>query len=301
MDTQQARMALGCVEDLGWGQVDAGTARQEELRALRDRLEGEIAELTEDLTATSSAAAVGFRRLLTAQGDPLVAAVEEALRLFEFGVQNMDEVFEEKREDLRAVERDGSWTALVEVEGYTRAGKANDFSKFTKHTRLFMSDQGRAPNACWYVNNAYCGQTPAARPGPFHSSQDAVKYFAEYADGLVVPTTELFILVRDVQRGDRTPQEARALLLSAMEQLKHASPSVAAVHRLTKKGEAGGLGIPDRNGPRRFAGDCGRLRGWVAAWLPNRGRRSVRRVELAEQRARLRGRTWTLSVDSCQR
>ena len=72
--------------------------------------------------------------------------------------------------------------------------------------------------------NAYREHPPAVRDGPFASSQDAVRAFAESSDGLVIPTTELFRLVRDVEAGARSAADARACLQAAEQTYLYTSP-----------------------------------------------------------------------------
>ena len=178
----------------------------------------------------SDAALAGHRRLLTEQGEPLAEAVAKALELLGFKVEDMDERFSvEKREDFRVSDHEKAWTAIVEVKGYAKAGKPSDFTKFIRYSGLYARDEKQPPEACWYVINAYFGQQPASRPGPFDSARDAVAAFAE-SPGLVLPTSELFKLVRDVEADRLSKDAARESLMGAngIYALDQALPDTAA-------------------------------------------------------------------------
>lgn len=199
-------------------------ARQAELEEVANRLSSEISALDAELESAKSDALGGHRRLLTESGEFLVDAVSEAFKLLGFEVTDMDVVHAERREDLRVADPSADWVALVEVKGYTKGGKANDFLQFSKFQRLFALEERRTQDACWYVVNAYLAHPPAVRDGPFTSSQDAVRAFAESSEGLVIPTTELFRLVRDVETGARSAAEARACLQGAERTYSYTPP-----------------------------------------------------------------------------
>lgn len=190
-------------------------AKQAELHEIKSKLNRDVAELTTRLEQAESTARTTHRRLLTESGELLVDAVREALATLEFGVTDMDALHSEKREDLRVVEAGTDWIALVEVKGYTKGGKANDFLSCVKYQRLFALEEKRTHNAFWYVVNAYLSHPPAVRKAPFESNQDAVRAFAEGSDGLVIPTTDLFQLIRDVEAGELSPEDARRCLREA--------------------------------------------------------------------------------------
>lgn len=191
------------------------SAKQAELDDVTHHLNGEIKALNAELESAKSDALGGHRRLLIESGEGLVDAVGEAFKVLGFKVTDMDAIHAEKREDLRAADPSADWIALVEVKGYSKGGKANDFLRFAKFQRLFNLEERRPQDACWYVVNAYLEHPPAVRAAAFASSQDAVRAFSESSEGLVIPTTELFQLVRDVEAGTCSAAEARDCLTSA--------------------------------------------------------------------------------------
>lgn len=184
-----------------------------DLQREKERLGQAIAAAKGRLAEASEAAESGARRLLTKNGEDLELAVEEALSALGFEVTLMNSDGVAKLEDLRVSTSSGTWTALVEVKGYSKAGKSNDFQKFARYSSEYSRQTNMQPDAYWYVVNAYMGQPPAARPGPFESVQDHVQTFSEEG-GLVIPTAELFRLVRSVEAGVLTTGAAQASLTS---------------------------------------------------------------------------------------
>lgn len=186
---------------------------QRELATTTERISAQLRSLEEQMQSAATMAELGPRRLLTATGDELVEAVQEAFESFGFSVTDMDKLLEDKREDLRIHDGDG-WTALAEVKGYGGGGKTNDFFRFGKFLSHYLQEPNHAQNKnCWYIVNSFREQAPSARPGPFRSSQIDVASFAENFNGLVVPTEELFKLTRDVELLRVAPEEARAALV----------------------------------------------------------------------------------------
>lgn len=186
---------------------------QLELRQTTERLQQEIVEAQERLEEAAAAAVAGTRRLLTAGGAPLEVAVGEALRSLGFEATSMDAEGSANLEDLRVEANSGTWTALVEVKGYGKGGKSNDFMKFTRYGAAYVRERQREPDAYWYVVNSHMTQAPAARPGPFDSVPDHVQTFGEVR-GLVIPTVDLFRLVRAVESGEITKEAARTSLMT---------------------------------------------------------------------------------------
>jgi hypothetical protein len=165
----------------------------------------------------------GPLRLLTEQGDPLSAAVRDALREIGLVVRDMDEEHpgDDLLEDLRASPLDRpEWVALVEVKGYTRSlGKADDLLNLTgRFGRRFRTDQGRDPDAFWYVVNHEMGTDPAARRPILGGSDKEVESFGAIG-GLAIDTVDLFRLWRDVVKGGLTQAEAQALLAGSTGRL----------------------------------------------------------------------------------
>lgn len=189
----------------------------EYLRCRMQELEG----LKAEVEAQTAKADHAHRRLLTGQGEPLVDAVAEALRVLGFRVTDSDEEAEAnkaaKREDLRLeTDLDNNWLALLEVKGYSnRSAKTNDIAQLGRAVGFFESRTGRTPSAQWYVVNARFELPPDERPVPLASSPEDVQDFAEDG-GLVVDTRELFQMVRLVESGKLTQHEAQAKMIAAV-------------------------------------------------------------------------------------
>jgi hypothetical protein len=167
----------------------------------------------------------GPLRLLTEQGEPLSAAVRDALREIGLVVRDMDEEHpgDDLLEDLRASPLDRpEWVALVEVKGYTRSlGKAEDLLNLTgRFGRRFRTAEDRDPDAFWYVVNHEMGTDPAARSQILGGSDNEIDSFAAVG-GLAIDTVDLFRLWRDVKSGDLPQADAQALLVGATGRLSY--------------------------------------------------------------------------------
>lgn len=207
-----------------WRTADeaAAVARQEEFEAERARVVAGLDErdlaLRADVAAATTRAEAGARRLLTAQGDDLVAVVTETLATFGFDVENVDDTVGDqgpKVEDLRISDPDDpAWTNITEVRGYTGGAKVSDLQRLARFTALYTNRTGALPSSVWYVVNQFLGQDPDTRSAPLAGSDDDVAVFAE-GGGLVVDTRELFRLLRRVEGGETSPEEARKALRGA--------------------------------------------------------------------------------------
>lgn len=195
-------------------EFDAIRELEAELRIVTSTLTERIHQGQGRLEVASSAAESGMRRLLTQQGEELERAVHYAFSVLGFQVESRDVEGKARLEDLRVSAPGSEWTAVVEVKGYTGGGKSNDFNKFIRYNAEYVRETGKAPDRNWYVVNSYMSRPPASRPGPFDSVPDAVQSFAD-ADGLVVSTMELFRLVRSVEIGDVSAEQARDSLVNS--------------------------------------------------------------------------------------
>ncbi|MCO1615413.1 hypothetical protein M8C11_11880 [Micromonospora sp. CPM1] len=192
--------------------------------ALEDQLRHE-AEVLNELAASRSrlvavreaaraAADAAERRLLTAQGDELVAEVKAAFEELGFEVIDSDSLpanASEKLEDLRVTT--GDWVALAEVKGYAgrRTAKTSDLLQIGRAAMRYAAAEGRVPDAQWYVVNQQAGSNPARRPRPLSSNPGDVRDFAR-AGGLVIDTADLFRIREAVRCGSLTQEAAFSLL-----------------------------------------------------------------------------------------
>lgn len=178
------------------------------------------------LDVKAKGAAGGPFQMLTASGDPLVAAVSTALVDMGFTVRQMDDEWPDgqRLEDLRVrVPESSDWEAVVEVKGYSRGtGKAGDLTnlvgRFAKRYRL---SEHREPNALWYVVNHEPDVDPSARRPILDTSDGDVDAFAA-SDGLSIDTVDLYRLWRDVRQGRVAARDARQLITSSSGRLSHA-------------------------------------------------------------------------------
>lgn len=171
----------------------------------------ELEELYED---ARNAATAGLRRLILANGDALVDAATDALKLLGFEVVDADaeRVGQEKLEDLRVA--DGEWVCLVEVKGYERRNaKANDLLQLGKAAEQFIKRTGAVPSARWYLVNQSFATPPDDRRRPLEGSE-MIETFAGQS-GLIIDTRDLYRLTVAVENRDLTAEDARALIKEA--------------------------------------------------------------------------------------
>lgn len=186
----------------------AETAR----RAIADSRRLELARSGDDARQHGDEA----RILLEGSGTLLVHAVSDALEDLGFAVIDGDELPEHKgakREDLRV--NDGEWTCLVEVKGYASAAKSSDIIQATSVVPSYVRTQGKAPDAIWYVVNAYKDTDPDERPRALEAREDDVSAFGDSHHGCVIDTRDLFRLWQSVRLDQVSKEQARALLQSA--------------------------------------------------------------------------------------
>lgn len=189
------------------------TAVDEERRTALRRFQEERAALEQEQAEAIQNADSHERRLLTAQGDDLVAEVKATLEELGFSVIDVDaEVASagDRREDLRVTDAEApEWIALVEVRGYVRGAQLNDLLRLGRFVVRFARDEGHEPSAVWYVVNQFIGSDPSTRPLPLGSNPTEVETFGEDG-GVVIDSADLFIALMRVRRGEWTASEARA-------------------------------------------------------------------------------------------
>lgn len=202
-------------------------AELERVRLERDELlsafEAREREIDACLAAEREVGNRGPRRLLTAQSDDLVDAVREAMEAFGFEVHDCDEAVrskgEAKVEDLwLRVPGEGEmagWLALVEVKGEkARNARWDHLYQLHKHATAFAKREGREASKLILVSNGVFGRAPDDRPRPFAGAEKEISGFTE--DGhLVIPTTDLFEMRRDVGAGLDAAEARRVIVESA--------------------------------------------------------------------------------------
>jgi hypothetical protein len=194
--------------------LDAVSEAEAERARVLEATDRRIDELRTAYDEQRERSDTGARRLLTVQGDELVAAVREALVDLGFGCDDMDASAApgDKLEDLRVTDpADPEWVALVEVRGYKAGARLNDLLRLGRFVTRYALAEGRAPASTWYVVNSFLGSDPATRDVPLGSHPAEVAEFAKDG-GLVIDTRDLFSLWRSVMAGETTKEQARALL-----------------------------------------------------------------------------------------
>lgn len=204
-----------------WMTPDEQDVRREEqtlreARAVAERQFQESALALESRRSALSEAADGAeRRLLTAQGEDLVAEVILTLVELGFRVVNVDEEIStqgDRREDLRIYDDTyPDWLAICEVRGYRRGAQLNDLLRLARFVSRFVMDERRSPDRVWYVVNHSLGTDPGLRAQPLQSNKAEVETFSEDG-GLVIDTRVLFELRMSVRAGEIKAGDARSAL-----------------------------------------------------------------------------------------
>jgi hypothetical protein len=128
--------------------VEAVERTQQEHVAVVKAAEQAAADAESRLAEVRAEADSGLRRLLTAQGDDLVAAVAQSFESLGFKVRDMDEEWPkgDKREDLRVQDpARGRWEAVIEVRGYTKGAQQGDLLRISRFVTRYLKDEQRLP------------------------------------------------------------------------------------------------------------------------------------------------------------
>jgi hypothetical protein len=192
---------------------ELGKLNAERTRILAD-LDARQEQLEAELIDAKQSAETSERLLLTAQRDDLVNAIAKCLSDLEFDVENMDEVHTDERlEDLRVTSPGQGWTALAEVKGYSGGARSNDLMKFGRYWVRYIEEEGRRPDAGWYVVNQFLGDDPSTRRPILSGNEIALSTFRDDYNGLAIDTAHLFRLWMAVKDGRLTAAEARSRLM----------------------------------------------------------------------------------------
>ncbi len=217
--------------EAAWNDADEARIRRsiEQLARRRSRIVARLdaleARLASELLDARERARKGSRRLLTAQADELVAATRDAFVALGFVVEEMDQATgdnEQRREDLRIrTPDDPNWEAIVEVKGLERgSARLEHVARISRHATRYAAAKGREPSQILFVLNAQFGVPPDLRARPWASAPHDAEAFAE-ANGLLVPTTDLFRILRDVNSGALSASASRALIVKARGVLQY--------------------------------------------------------------------------------
>lgn len=161
------------------------------------KIDNEIGELTSALATARANANKGQRRLITAQGDELVAEVAKTLEDIGFSVTPVDQLVgkKPKREDLRLrhVGKGGEeWNAIVEVRGYARSGgTTGDLLRLNRFADLYKEETGQAPDKRIYIVNGELELLPSQRQEPLASATEDLQIFSE-SGGILIRSIDLF-------------------------------------------------------------------------------------------------------------
>lgn len=162
----------------------------------------ENAESEEAIEQVRRDASTSEQRLLTADGDELVAAVTAALTGLRFEVVDLDAETPEgkpKIGDLEVSHPDfPDWKIMAEVKGKTKGAALNDLLALQTHRRVYEKTRPTLHGVWYLVNAERRNPDPGSRPVPLESATDEIDTFAE-DHGLVIDARDLFQLVKSVQ------------------------------------------------------------------------------------------------------
>jgi len=203
---------------------DARRLAEEQLQATVAAATETVAAAEDAVTVARSTAATGMWRLLTAEGDDLVDAVQAALTDLGFDAKNVDDENRlrhgRRLEDLRVADPEQpDWESLTEVKGYTKGAKVTDVHQVTQHPSMYFAiDRGRGPRTVWHVVNAWREKDPTLRESAIPNDAD-LKALTD-APGALIDTRDLFRAWRDVQNGRAAAADVRHSLRTAVTRWK---------------------------------------------------------------------------------
>ena len=171
-----------------------------------------------------------IRRALWADGDDLIAAVQDMLTGLKFTVRDMDAELkrdQQKREDLRlTLQGVPGWEAIVEVKGYASGTKTNDARQIREHRDLYIKEEGRYPDLTVWLANSYRTMDPSSRPAPDQNVKDTAENFG----AVHVLSSDLYRQWALVAAGSLDAETVIQSLVNADLQLSSSVP----VHRPTR-------------------------------------------------------------------
>jgi hypothetical protein len=163
--------AIGSRENGGRPPTHSKASLQAERGAFLKASNANLASRRAVLEQQIEADADGPHRLLTAQDEPLVEAVGDALSALGFEVPHMDPIHVANHnvrfEDLQVRDPDDpAWSAIVEVKGFKRGVKVNEIGRITRHLNArFCQDHSHPPSAVWAIANHDLSDDPDQRRG----------------------------------------------------------------------------------------------------------------------------------------
>jgi hypothetical protein len=113
--------------------------------------------------------------------------------------------------------RDDDSVALVEVKGFRGSAKSNDLQQVTAAGTQHVLASGSAPDALWYVPNAFREADPEQREMALASRDEDLAAFGEHHHGCLIDTRDPFTLRQRVALGELEPDLARESLKKATQ------------------------------------------------------------------------------------
>jgi hypothetical protein len=200
------------------------TAEEKAAREVLTALDLEFAEVMRNderaraqalaaLEEANTRATSGPKSLLTAQGDILQAAVQEALEHLGFIVMDMDQIWadRERREDFRIKDPDDpDWLVLADATGVVKGAPGSKISTLLGYVNKFLvEERPESPPGIWVLVNRLIQRDPATRGDLYREDELAV--LADQA-GLSIDTVALFVLTQTVRAGTAEAAACRAWL-----------------------------------------------------------------------------------------
>jgi len=175
-----------------------------------------LAAAEETLRLAVATAAESERRLLTETGEPLEAAVQDALETLGFEVAPQNGRGKPLREDFRIKQPgEDEWVALVEVKGLTNGASPSVFGQVVRHHVNFVAETGSPPDGVVVIVNHFRNDPPSGRARPFAGHPDEVAAFAENGYR-IIDTRDLFIAARGVADGSVDAEVVRRTIVDGV-------------------------------------------------------------------------------------